>query len=223
VDEGVAALTGNEWLTVALAKGRMLPPALDLLEKAGIGCGALREMSRQLQFADDRHLMRFILAKPADIPTYVEYGVADLGIVGKDVLLEQERELYELLDLRIGRCRLSVAKKAGSGAFCGGYVATKYPRITERYFQGQGRQAEVIKLHGSIELAPFLNLAEAIVDLVSTGKTLQENALEEVETIANITSRLVANPGSYQVKRERVDWLVARLAAAAGGESETRC
>jgi ATP phosphoribosyltransferase len=206
-------MTGN-WLTLALAKGRMLPPALDLLEKAGLGCGALREMSRQLQFADDRHLLRFILAKPADIPTYVEYGVADLGIVGKDVLLEQERELYELLDLKIGRCRLSVAKRAGSVDFAGGYVATKYPRITERYFQEQGKQAEVIKLHGSIELAPCLNLAEAIVDLVSTGKTLQENDLEEVEMIANITSRLVANPGSYQVKRERVDWLVARVAAA---------
>lgn len=216
-------MADRDWLTVALAKGRMLPPAIDLLEKAGIGCGSLREMSRQLQFVDEGHLLRFILAKPADIPTYVEYGVADLGIVGKDVLLEQERELYELLDLKIGRCRLSVAKRAGSGDFAGGYVATKYPRITERYFQEQGRQAEVIKLHGSIELAPCLNLAEAIVDLVDSGKTLQENDLEEVETIARITSRLVANPGSYQVKGERVDWLVARLAAAVGGESETRC
>jgi len=210
------------WLTLALAKGRMLPPALDLLEKAGIGCGQLREMSRQLQFADDENCLRFILAKPADIPTYVEYGVADLGIVGKDVLLEQERELYELLDLRIGCCRLSVAKKTGSGSFNGGCVATKYPRTAERYFQEQGRQAEVIKLHGSIELAPLLNLAEAIVDLVDTGKTLQENDLEEVETIARITSRLVANPGSYQVKGERVTWLVAKLAAVVG-EAGDRC
>lgn len=216
-------MTGNEWLTVALAKGRMLPPALNLLEKAGLGCGQLREMTRQLTFALEEHNLCFILAKPADIPTYVEYGVADLGIVGKDVLLEQERELYELLDLHIGCCRLSVAQRVGSGDFHGGYVATKYPRITERYFQGQGRQVEVIKLHGSIELAPLLNLADVIVDLVSTGKTLLENNLEEVETITQITSRLVANPGSYQVKGERVAWLVAKLAAALGEGSERKC
>ncbi|MBT9134832.1 MAG: ATP phosphoribosyltransferase [Dehalococcoidia bacterium] len=206
-------MVNKEWLTVALAKGRMLPPALELFERAGIGCGQLRETSRKLVFTVEEHKLRFILAKPMDIPTYVEYGVADLGVVGKDVLMEQEKELYELLDLKIGPCRLAVAQKCGGGKFNGGYVATKYPRVADRYFQGQGKQAEVIKLHGSIELAPLLNLADAIVDLVSTGKTLSEHHLEEIEVIAWITSRLVANPGSYQVKGARVTDLLQRLEA----------
>lgn len=201
----------RDWLTIALAKGRILPPALDLFERAGIGCGQLREKTRKLVFTVDEHKLRFILAKPIDIPTYVEYGVADLGVVGKDVLLEQEKELYELVDLKIGPCRLSVAQKIGSGVFNGGYVATKYARVAERHFQGQGIQVDVIKLHGSIELAPLLKLADVIVDLVSTGKTLTEHNLAEIEIITQITSRLVANPGSYQVKGARVADLVQRL------------
>lgn len=216
-------MLGNDWLTVALAKGRILPPTLALFERAAIGCGELRENTRKLVFTVDEHKMRFILAKPTDIPTYVEYGVADLGVVGKDVLLEQEKELYELLDLKMGPCRLSVAQKAGCGDFSGGYVATKYPRVAERHFQAQGKQVEVIKLHGSIELAPLLDLADVIVDLVSTGKTLTENNLEETEVIAQITSRLVANPGSYQVKGTRVSALVRMLTAAVGNGSESSC
>lgn len=205
----------DQWLTLALAKGRMLPPTLELLERAGMGFGRLREKTRQLVFSAVEAKLRFIMAKPSDIPTYVEYGVADLGIVGKDVLLEQEREIYELLDLRIGYCRLAVAQKTGSGPFTGGYVATKFPLSAERHFQKLGRQVEVIKLHGSVELAPLLGLADVIVDLVSTGRTLKENNLEEVETVAHITSRLVANPGSYQMKGERVSWLTGLLAKAA--------
>lgn len=202
----------NDWLTIALAKGRILPPTLELFEAAGINCEELRADTRKLIFSLAEHKLRFIMAKPTDIPTYVEYGVADLGVVGKDVLMEQERELYELLDLKLGACRLSVARKVGCGKFTGGYVATKYPHITEKYFQQQGKQFEVIKLHGSIELAPLLQLADVIVDLVSTGKTLVDNQLEEVETIAHITTRLIANPGSYQVKGERVSALTALLA-----------
>lgn len=216
-------MLGNDWLTVALAKGRILPPTLDLFARAAIGCGELRENTRKLVFTVDEHKMRFVLAKPTDIPTYVEYGVADLGVVGKDVLLEQEKELYELLDLKIGPCRLSVAQKTGCGEFTGGYVATKYPRVAERHFQAQGKQVEVIKLHGSIELAPLLDLADVIVDLVSTGKTLTENNLEETEVIAQITSRLVANPGSYQVKGTRVSALVKMLTTAVGNGSESLC
>jgi ATP phosphoribosyltransferase len=204
-------LAANDWLTIALAKGRILSPTLDLFEAAGVGCGQLRAKTRKLIFTVDEHKLRFILGKPTDIPTYVEYGVADLGVVGKDVLLEQEKELYELLDLKIGPCRLAVAQKKGVNAFTGGYVATKYPHVAERHFQGQGKQFEVIKLHGSIELAPLLNLADVIVDLVSTGKTMKENNLVEIETIAHITTRLVANPGSYQVKGTRVADLVRRL------------
>jgi ATP phosphoribosyltransferase len=216
-------LAANDWLTIALAKGRILPPTLDLLEAAGVACGTLREKTRKLIFTVEEHKLRFILGKPTDIPTYVEYGVADLGVVGKDVLLEQDKELYELLDLKIGPCRLSVAQKSGSSGFGGGYVATKYPRVAERHFQGQGKQFEVIKLHGSIELAPLLNLADVIVDLVSTGKTLKENNLVETEVIAHITSRLVANPGSYQVKGARVTNLVRRLEDALTGEVGKPC
>lgn len=216
-------LAANDWLTIALAKGRILPPTLELFEAAGYGCGQLREKTRKLIFTVDEHKLRFILAKPTDIPTYVEYGVADLGIVGKDVLLEQEKELYELLDLKIGPCRLSVAQREGCGDFAGGYVATKYPRVAEKYFQEQGKQVEVIKLHGSIELAPLLNLADIIVDLVSTGKTLEENKLVETEIIAQITSRLVANPGSYQVKGARVTELVSRLEQSLTGDAGRPC
>jgi ATP phosphoribosyltransferase len=217
----------EEWLTMALAKGRMLPPTLELLERAGLGLGRLREKTRKLVFSLEEIRMHFIMAKPADIPTYVEYGVADVGIVGKDVLLEQEREVYELLDLKIGHCRLAVAQKAGSGLFAGGYVATKFPLSAERHFQKMGRQVEVIRLHGSVELAPLLGLADVIVDLVATGRTLKENNLEEVETVAHITSRLVANPGSYQMKGGRVTWLAGLLEKAAeeganGAESFTR-
>lgn len=197
-------LMDKEWLTIALAKGRILPPTLELFTAAGINCQELATETRKLIFTFAGQKLRFILGKPTDIPTYVEHGAADLGVVGKDVLLEQEKELYELLDLKLGACRLAVARRVGSGKFTGGFVATKYPRITERYFQQQGKQFELIKLHGSVELAPLLNLAEVIVDLVSTGQTLAEHHLEEVATITQITSRLIANPGSYQVKGERV-------------------
>lgn len=213
-------MLAHDWLTIALAKGRILQPTLDLFLAAGVNCGSVCEDSRKLIFDLEKEKIRFILAKPTDIPTYVEYGAADLGIVGKDVLLEEEKELYELLDLELGACRLSVAHKAGSKAFVGGNVATKYPRIAEKYFQGQGKQFHVIKLHGSIELAPLLHLADVIVDLVSTGKTLVENNLVEAETIAHITSRLVANPGSYQVKGERVSALTGMLAAVLAKKEE---
>ncbi|NLM51608.1 MAG: ATP phosphoribosyltransferase [Firmicutes bacterium] len=208
-------LAANDWLTIALAKGRILPSSLSLFTAAGIDCSSIASDTRKLIFRLEAEKLQFILAKPTDIPTYVEYGAADLGVVGKDILLEQEKELYELLDLKLGACRLSVAQKAEkTGATWGSsvtYVATKYPNLAKRHFLKKGRQVEIIKLHGSIELAPLLNLADVIVDLVSTGKTLRENNLVEAEVIAQITARLVANPGSYQVKAERVMALVQQL------------
>lgn len=204
----------DKFLTIALAKGRMLPSTLELLEKAGIDCSQLREKTRKLIFTAEEAGLCFLLAKPADVPTYVELGAADLGIVGKDVLLEQERRVYELLDLRTGYCRLVMAQKAGSGPFNGGFVATKFPRAAERYLQGLGKQFEIIKLHGSVELAPLLGLSDVIVDLVSTGRTLRENQLEEVAAIAEITGRLIANPGSYQTKGDAVASLVKCLEQA---------
>lgn len=213
----------NHWLTIALAKGRILPPTLELFERAGIDCSQLLGKTRKLIFSLEEHRLKFILAKPIDIPTYVEYGVADLGIVGKDILLEQERVLYELLDLKLGPCRIVVAEKEGVKPYTGNYVATKYPRITERHFHALGKQIEIIKLHGSVELAPLLGLADSIVDLVSTGRTLKDNNLQVVETIADITSRLVANPGSYQVKGARVYWLVNILEKSLLTEGERPC
>ncbi|NLP36445.1 MAG: ATP phosphoribosyltransferase [Firmicutes bacterium] len=211
-------LAANDWLTIALAKGRILPPTLELFTAAGINCSPIESDTRKLIFRLETEKLQFILAKPTDIPTYVEYGVADLGVVGKDILWEQEKELYELLDLKLGACRLSAAHKAGQTDFTRGgtvtYVATKYPNIAKRHYLKKGRQVEIIKLHGSIELAPLLNLADVIVDLVSTGKTLRENNLVEAEVIARITARLVANPGSYQVKAKRVMTLVQQLEKA---------
>ncbi len=206
-------------LTVALSKGRILGPTLDLLEKSGFDAGVIRNSSdRRLVLQDRAGGVNYIMAKPQDIPTYVEHGVADLGVVGKDVLLEQTGVLYELLDLKLGFCRLVVARHRDHLERPLHYVATKYPLITEKYFQEQGRQVEVIKLHGSVELAPLLNLAEAVVDLVSTGKTLRENNLVEVEEIAPITTRLVANQGSYQMKSYRIQQFVNSLGRAVNGD-----
>jgi ATP phosphoribosyltransferase len=173
------------------------------------------------EFDDSRKLivdipeenMRFILAKPMDVTTYVEYGVADLGIAGKDVMLEEERDVYELLDLNISKCHLAVAglpnaKKSEIAQ----KVATKYPNVASTYFREQGEQVEIIKLNGSIELAPLIGLADRIVDIVSTGQTLKENGLVELEHIEDITSRLIVNPVSYRLKDERIDDLVNRLA-----------
>ena len=205
-------------LTVALSKGRILSPTLDLLEKSGFSTACIRKGSeRRLVLKDREGGIHYIMAKPQDIPTYVEYGVADLGVVGKDVLLEQGGVLYELLDLKLGYCRMVVARHRDHLERPLHYVATKYPLITERYFQEQGRQVEVIKLHGSVELAPLLNLAEAIVDLVSTGKTLRENNLVEVEEIAPITTRLVANQGSYQMKSARIQEFLGSLGQVVNG------
>ncbi len=204
-------------LTIALSKGRILNPTLKLLEGAGLDTECIKKGDRKLVLNDKKAGINYIMAKPTDIPTYVEYGVADLGVVGKDVLLEQNRVLYELLDLKIGYCRLVVAIRQGDQGRAINFVATKYPFITEQHFQEKGCQVEVIKLHGSVELAPLLNLSEAVVDLVSTGKTLRENNLVEVEDVTTITTRLVANQGSYQMKSERVQELVTALGKVVNG------
>ena len=203
----------NNWLTIALAKGRMLDDTLELLEKAGLDCDMVRENGRKLIFMDQENQVSYILGKPMDIPTYVEYGAADLGIVGKDVLMEEKGEYYELMDLNIGYCRMVIAREKDKKDIDYSTVASKYPQITEDYFERLGRQANVIKLHGSVELAPIIDLADLIVDLVSTGTTLRETNLEEVETIAEITSRLIANKGSYQIKQDRISGLIEKMAA----------
>lgn len=155
--------------------------------------------------------MEFILAKPVDVPTYVEYGVADIGIVGKDVLLEENRDVYELLDLGIARCRMSIIGLPNWQPGIQQRVATKYPNVASRYFREQGQQVEVVKLNGSIELAPLIGLADRIVDMVETGQTLKDNGLVEMQSIFEITSRLVANRVSYRMKNGEIQQLCDRL------------
>jgi ATP phosphoribosyltransferase len=203
----------NGMLTIAMPKGRIFEEAVRLMREAGFPIpDELSEDSRKLIVTVPEAGLSFFLAKPMDVPTYVEYGTADLGVVGKDVLLEEERDVYELLDLRISPCRISVAGLPDWQPTLHPRVATKYPRIADQYFRERGQQVEVIRLNGSIELAPLIGLADRIVDIVSTGRTLKENGLVELETITTVTSRLIANRSSYRMKSERIDALTRSLA-----------
>lgn len=202
----------SELLTIAMPKGRIFEDAVDLLRNANYKLPPEFNDSRKLIIDVPEENIRFILAKPMDVTTYVEHGVADLGIAGKDVMLEEERDVYEVLDLKISRCYLAVAGlpdvKIRDVA---PRVATKYPNIASSYFREQGEQVEIIHLNGSIELAPIIGLADRIVDIVSTGGTLKANGLVELEHIVDITSRLIVNPVSYRLKDKRIDELVDRL------------
>jgi ATP phosphoribosyltransferase len=221
-------------LTIAVPKGRILKPLAALLTRAGLETGAL--------LADDRTLirqitpdLRFLLLKPDDVPTYVEYGAADLGVCGRDVLDERGSDLYRPLDLGIGRCRMIVAGPVHDGATRGDSprlaqqaslvasgmslprVATKYPRTAAAHFARRGVQAEVVYVIGSVELAPLTGLAELIVDLVETGTTLVQNGLEEREEVARISTMLVANRASFKLRQDVIGPLIARLREATGG------
>lgn len=202
-------------ITVALAKGTLLAPTLDLFRKAGYVKNGLSPESRRLVFTDEDRDVTFLIVRPTDIPTYVEYGAADAGVVGKDVLLEQEKDVYEPLDLKIGGCRISVAALQGreqrDRLSAKVRVATKYPHITERYFNQKGVPVEIIKLYGSIELAPMVGLADRIVDLVSSGRTLKAHHLVEMDVIAQSTARLIVNRASLKMKHGSLTELIERL------------
>jgi ATP phosphoribosyltransferase len=207
-------------LTIAVAKGRMQDGALRLLARSGVCVGASALKSRRLAIEDESGAHRLIFVKPSDVPVYVEHGIADCGIVGRDVLLESGADLLQPLDLRMGRCRIAVAARAGdypattaTGAL---RVATKYPRIAAAHFGARGVPVEIIQLSGSVELAPVLGLANCIVDLVETGLTLSENGLEVVEVITESSARFVVNRASYQLKAAAVSRLIGSL----GGETE---
>ena len=208
-------------LTLALPKGRLLDPALTLL--AGMGIRGFEPDSRRLLLTDEAAGLRFILLKPADIPTYVEYGAADLGIVGKDILLEQQPDVYEPVDLGFGFCRLVVAEarelweRDDPARWSWVRVATKYPRLTEEYFSERGIQVEMVKLDGSIELAPLVGLAERIVDLVQSGETLRANGLVEVAEILTSTARLIVNRASLKTQHARVNQLITAMREAVAG------
>jgi ATP phosphoribosyltransferase len=207
-------------LTPALPKGRLLRPALELLQRAGLD-GIPAGESRRLIFTDPARGLRLLVLKPVDVPTYVEYGAADLGIVGKDVLLEQEPEVYEPLDLGFGHCRLVVAEPKGlwerddPAKWSSVRVATKYPNLTTRYFSERGIQVEVVRLDGSIELAPLVGLAERIVDLVQSGETLRANGLVEVAEIVRSTARLIVNRAAQKTAYAAVSRLLDELRAGA--------
>src|SRR5690606_6804639 len=202
-------MSGNEQqvLKVAMPKGRIYKQASDLFRKAGLPIPTEYDDTRKLIIELPDAKMEFIMAKPVDVPTYVEYGVTDIGIVGKDVLMEENKDVYELLDLGIARCRMSVIALPDWKPTIHPRVATKYPNVASAYFRELGQQVEVIKLNGSIELAPMIGLADRIVDMVETGQTLRENGLVEQTEIFGITSRLIANRVSYRMKNERIQSL----------------
>jgi ATP phosphoribosyltransferase len=211
---------GDGPLMLALPRGALFDGTLDLLDRIGVDTGALRSDSRSLVFEAEGLVL--VTMRPSDVPTYVEAGAADLGITGKDVLLEQrERAVYELLDLRYGACRMVLAARRGDdnlneaerrlGAM---RIATKYPRATTRHFEKTGRRAEVVEVKGSVELAPLVGLADGIVDLVDTGRTLAENDLEVREEIATCTARLVANRVAHKLRAAEVDEFADRMREA---------
>ena len=205
----------NDRLTLAVPKGRLLDGALELLRD--LGMDGVDADSRKLIFTDARRGLRVLFLKPADVPAYVAYGAADLGIVGKDILLEQEPDVYEPLDLGFGFCRLVVAEpralkeRDDPARWSWVRVATKYPRMTEQYFSNRGIQVEIVRLDGSIELAPLVGLAERIVDLVQTGETLRANGLVEVAEIARSTARLIVNRASMKTEYATITGLIEEM------------
>lgn len=207
----------SDLITFALPKGRIMQDSMELFGRIGITCPEMNEDNRKLVFENREQGFRFMAVRATDVPTYVEYGCADIGVVGKDTLLEQEKDLYEPLDLKFGYCRLVVAEPKelvqndDPANWSNIRVATKYPNVTEKYFAGKGVQVELIKLYGSIELAPLVGLSERIVDLVSTGATLRDNDMVEVETIAEITTRLIVNRASLKTKHRRISKIIDEL------------
>ena len=207
-----------EYLTIALPKGKLFKPSAELLGRIGYEAKGLSEKSRKLVISNEEKKIRFIITKTADVPTYVEYGAADIGVIGKDVLLETGKDVYELLDLGFGRCHLMMAvpkaeRRERLTDYAHTRVATKFPHIAEMFFTRQGMQMEYIKLNGSIELGPIVGLSESIVDIVETGTTLKENDLEEIVHIVDSTARLIANRVSFKMKFERMNAMVRDLRA----------
>ena len=201
-------------LNIALPKGRLGEQVYEAFERAGFPCPQIRENSRKLIFENPEADVRYFWAKPSDVTVYVERGAADIGVAGKDILLEYEPEVYELLDLSLGRCRMAVAAPRGfrDDARYTLRVATKFSRIAKHYYHSIGREIEIIHLNGSIELAPIVGLSDVIVDIVETGTTLRENNLEVVETIVPISARLIANRSSFKFKTGQIETLLRELA-----------
>ena len=213
-------MEGNRYLTFALGKGRLAKKTLELFEKIGITCEEMKDPdTRRLIFVNEEKKMRFFLSKGPDVPTYVEYGAADIGIVGEDTIREENRKIHEVLDLGFGKCRMCVCGPSEARELLQRRelirVASKYPRIAKDYFYNKKHQTvEIIKLNGSIELAPIVGLAEVIVDIVETGSTLRENGLEVLEEVCPLSARMVVNPVSMNMDHVRITQLITGLREA---------
>lgn len=208
-------------VTIAIAKGRLQQPVLEFLETAGISIAAEDVLSRRLALDDQSGEYRFLFVKPADVPIYVEHGIADCGIVGRDVLLESTSDLLQPLTLSIGRCRIVVAAQSRDLLPTNGVlkVATKYPRVTAEHFGARGVPVEIITLAGSVELAPVLGLADCVVDLVETGETLRENGLRVIDVVAESSACVVVNRASFHLKAKAVGRLITQLSQGVMGVS----
>ncbi len=196
-------------ITIALAKGRLATAAIELLEKCGLGLDALKVDTRKLVLTDDTGEYRFVFVKPSDVPTYVERGVADFGVVGNDTLLEADKDIYEMIDLKFGKCRMCVCGYPDSLTKAGGIlrVGTKYEHITREYFGVRGKTVDIIKLNGSVELAPVMGLSDVIVDIVESGKTLEANGLTVLEEVCACSARVAVNRVSLKTKKGLVELL----------------
>ncbi len=203
-------------LRIALTKGRLEKNTMEVLEQAGLNCSSLRDKGRKLILPIGDGSLEAVLAKAPDVVTYVEHGVCDLGVVGKDVLMERGGRFFEILDLGFGRCSFALAAPRGTEFFVGTRsltVASKYPNVSRRYFENKDMDVGVIKIEGSVELAPLLGLADGIVDIVETGATLKENGLEIVERVASISARLIVNPAAMKLRKGEIETLADRLEA----------
>ena len=214
----------NRYLTFALAKGRLADKTLELFEKANISCGEMRDKkSRKLIFVNEDWKLKFFLAKGQDVPTYVEYGAADIGVAGRDIILEENRNVYEVLDLGFGKCRMCVCGPERTADMLLHHerirVASKYPNIAKDFFYNKKHQTvDIIKLNGSVELGPLVGLSEVIVDIVETGSTLHENGLCVLEEICPLSARMIINPVSMQMEKGRIQELVRLIRGAQAGK-----
>lgn len=203
-------------IRIALTKGRIEKKAVEILAKAGYDCSELLEKGRKLVFKLGNDDIEVVLAKAADVITYIEHGVCDVGIVGEDTIMEHGKWFHELLDLNFGKCKFALAGIKGKN-FYEGYthkiIASKYPNVTKNYFNSKGIDVEIVKIEGSVELAPILNLSDAIVDIVETGSTLRENGLEVYEDVAYISTRLIVNTAAIKLKKQEIDEFVKRISA----------
>ena len=204
-------------LRIALTKGRLEKDTVGLLEKLGYDCTAVREKGRRLILPIPDANLEVVLAKANDVITYVEHGVCDMGVVGKDTIIEMQGKFFELVDLGFGRCKFALATKKGSDFYSGfgvKCIATKYPNVARRFFEGKGMDVDIVKIEGSVELAPLLGLADGIVDIVETGVTLRENGLEVVEDVVPISARLIANTVSLKLRQSEIEALIQKIEEA---------